>query len=146
MNETLFENTKLAAYFLWEYTRVDNTLQLWYCAEDIACFLEQSDIVSEGRLAPILDLDVYDPGYIQFVRHIAYRIYAYTGNSDALFNWFAAERLLKNGEWKSAVIYMARTYNAQKAVAGGLSCIHSERIKNFYETNCQSADKSYALP
>jgi len=141
MEETLFKNTKLAAYFLWEYTRLDNTLQLWYCAEDIACFLEQSDILSGEQLESILALNVYDLGYIQFVRHIAYRIYIYTGNDDALFNWYTAERLLGNGEWRQAVAYMASTYGIQKTVAGGLSCIHSGHVKNFYEINCQAADK-----
>ena len=141
MNETLLENTKLAAYFLWEYTQDDNTLRLWYCVEDIACFLEQSDILTVKQLESILALDVYDHGYIEFVRHIAFRIYAYTGNDDALFNWFTAERLLGNGEWRQAIIYMAYTYNTQKAVAGGLSCIHSGHVKNFYETKCHAADK-----
>ena len=142
MEEMLLENTKLASYFLWEYTRGDDTLQLWYCAEDIACFLEQSDIICAKRLESILTLDVYDLGYIQFVRHIAFRIYIYTGNDDALFNWFTAEHLLGNGEWRSAVLYMASTYNRQKTVAGGLSCIHSGRIKNFYESAVQATDKS----
>ena len=142
MNEPLLDNTKLAAYFLWEYTCVDNTLQLWYCAEDIACFLEQSDILCVKRLESILALDVYDPGYIQFVRHIAFRVYIYSANDDALFNWFTAERLLRNVEWQRAVIYMASAYNTQKTVAGGLSCIHSGHVKNFYETNSQTADKS----
>ena len=142
MDEALFDNTKKAAYFLWEYTQVDNTLQLWYCAEDIACFLEQSVILSGKQLEAILALDVYDLGYIQFVRHIAYRIYIYTNNNDALFNWYAAERLLANGEWRQAVIHMAYTYNTQKTVAGGLSCIHSGHVKNFYETRFQATDKT----
>jgi len=142
MNETVFEHTKRAAYFLWEYTHVDNTLQLWYCAEDIACFLEQADILNESRLEAILALDVYDLGYIQFVRHIAYRIYIYTNNSDALFNWFTAERLLGNGEWREAVLFMAYTYSTAKNMTGGLSCIHSVHIKSFYEACAQVTDKS----
>ena len=140
VNETLLDNTKLAAYFLWEYTHGDNTLELWYCAEDIACFLEQSDILTNELLEKIMALDVTDPGYIQFMRHIAYRIYIYTGNDDALFNWFAAERLLRNREWRQALAYMASVYNAQKTVAGGLSCIHSGHVKNFYENNSQASD------
>jgi len=141
VEETLFENTKLASYFLWEYTRLDNTLQLWYCAEDIACFLEQSDILNGSQIENILALNVYDLGYIQFVRHIAYRIYIYTRNDDALFNWYTAERLLGNGEWRHAVAYMAYTYGVKKTVAGGLSCIHSGHVKNFYESSGQTADK-----
>ena len=140
VKEILFENTKLAAYFLWEHTRLDNTLMLWYCAEDIACFLERSDILSSRRLEAVLSLDVYDLGYIEFVRHIAYRIYVYTGNCDALFNWFTAERLLGNGEWRQALICMASIYNKQKAVAGGLSSVHSGHVKNFYEISCQRTD------
>lgn len=135
------KNTKLAAYFLWEYTGADDTLNLWYCAEDMACFLERQGILGGGRLEAILALGVRDPGYIQFVRHIAFRVYIYTGNSDALFNWLTAERLLGNGEWRQAVLYMAKTYNAQKTVAGGLSCIHSGYVKNIYENGCRAADK-----
>ncbi|MDR2648574.1 MAG: hypothetical protein LBB94_02495 [Clostridiales bacterium] len=134
MNEILFDNTKRAAYFLWEYTRIDNTLRLWYCAEDIACFLEQSNILSLSQLEPIINLDTADPGYIQFVRHIAYRIYIYTGNSNAVLNWFTAEHLLENGEWRQALICMAVFYNTQKSVAGGLSGIHCGEVKNFYAT------------
>ena len=141
MDETLLENTKLAAYFLWEYTRVDDTMRLWYCAEDIACFLERSDILRVQQLEPILALNVYDPGYIQFVRHIAFRLYVYTGNSDALFNWFTAERLLPFHVPQQAAVYMANAYNTQKTVAGGLSCIHSGYVKNFYQTGCLTADK-----
>ncbi|MDR1560115.1 MAG: hypothetical protein LBS84_10555 [Clostridiales bacterium] len=136
MDEMLFDNTKLAAYFLWENTLADNTLQLWYCSEDVACFLEQSDILTMDQLDFITGLDVCDIGYIQFVRHIAYRIYIYTGNDDALFNWFTAERLLGNGEWKQALICMASFYNTRKSVAGGLSGIHSGKVKNFYKTGC----------
>ena len=140
VKEILFQNTKLAAYFLWENTHSDNTLTLWYCAEDIACFLEQSDILSIRQLEAIMGLDIYDIGYIEFVRHIAYRIYIYTGNSDALFNWITAERLLGNWEWRQALICMASIYNKQKTIAGGLSCVHSGQVKNIYETGCHKTD------
>jgi len=142
MKEELLDNTKLAAYFLWEYTHMDNTLQLWYCAEDIACFLEQSDIICMGKIDLILGLGIYDLGYIHFVRHIAYRIYVYTGNNNALSNWFIAEQLLGNFEWRQALISMASAYNTQKTITNGLSCVHSGQIKNFYEINCQVTDNS----
>ncbi|MDR3239453.1 MAG: hypothetical protein LBT44_05140 [Clostridiales bacterium] len=133
MNEFLFESTKTAAYFLWETTKCDNTLTLWNCAEDIACFLEQSDILSPARITIILGTGVYDMGYISFVRHIAYRIYIYTGREDSLKNWFDAEALLNNIEWRQAITRMAYIYNRDKHKADGLSALHCDLIKNFYE-------------
>jgi hypothetical protein len=110
MNNKLFAHTKLAAYFLWEYTGNDNTLKLWRCAEDIAEFLQSSGILSPDRVVSILRLGIYDLGYINFVRHIAYRIYIHTENEDSLANWFVAERLLSNAEWRQAVTDMANIF------------------------------------
>jgi len=123
MEEKLFDDTKLAAYHLWEHTRLDNTLQLWYCVEDIACFLKQSDILTDTQFEAIVRLNEHDLGYIQFVRHIAYRIYVYTGNSDALFNWYTTENLLGNMEWRQALVGMASFYSKQK-IDKGFSFMH----------------------
>jgi hypothetical protein len=109
-------------------------LDLWYCAEDIACFLEQSDILTIWHLETILSLDVNDLGYIQFMRHISYRIHVYTKNNNSVFNWLTAEGLLRNKEWRQALIGMASYFNKHKKMAGGLSCVHSEQVKKIYET------------
>ena len=140
VDEVLFENTQLAAYFLWEQTHLENTLELWRCAEDIACFFEQSDILSARELESIISLDVNDFGYIEFVRHIAYRIYLYTGKCDALYNWLTAERLLGNNEWRQALVYMASYYNKQKKTAGGLSSVCFGHAKNFYGIGSPETD------
>ncbi|MDR1539663.1 MAG: hypothetical protein LBU32_17020 [Clostridiales bacterium] len=134
MNQSLFENTKLAAYFLWEKTKVDNTLNLWNCAEDIACYLEQSDILAPDQILDILTIGKYDARYIQFVRHVAFRIHLYTGQQDAPTNWYDAEALLENGEWRSAVAAMALIYNQQKHQVNGLIEVHSGQIKSFYDS------------
>ena len=115
---------KLAAYHLWEYTHLDNTLRLWYCVEDIARFLKQSDILTIAQLDSILSQNVHDLGYIHFVRHIAYRIYIYTDNGDDLFNWLAAESLLGNREWKQSLIGMALFYS-EHAMDEGFSFMHT---------------------
>jgi hypothetical protein len=133
METSLLESTKTAAYFLWETTKCDNTLELWNCAEDIACFLEQSDMLAPDRIIAVLDLGVYELGYIHFIRHIAYRIYIYTGENDSLRNWYGAEALVRNVEWRLAITRMAQIYNRDKYKADGLSAIHSGHIKSFYE-------------
>jgi hypothetical protein len=115
MNEKLFNNTKLCAYFLWEYTNAENTLILWYCSEDMASFLEQHDYLTPDKIMAVLRLGVYDLGYINFVRHIAYRIYQYTNNSDSIANWFAAEHLISNYEWRVAITEMASIYASEKS-------------------------------
>ena len=64
MEEALFNDTKLAAYHLWEYTHLDNTLQLWYCVEDIACFLKREQYSSEDvqKIAELLVNESIDNG------------------------------------------------------------------------------------
>jgi hypothetical protein len=134
LNQSLFENTKLAAYFLWERTKSENTLNLWNCAEDIACFLEQSDMLAPEKVAGILSIGKYDLRYIQFVRHIAYRIYIYTGHESSVSNWYDAEALLENSEWRGALAKMAQIYNQEKHNVNGLVEVHSGMIKSFYDS------------
>jgi hypothetical protein len=113
MDTKLFDNTKLAAYFLWECTHEDNTFKLWRCAEDMAGFLNSSEIFCPDCIVGIIRLGVFDMGYIAFVRHIAYRIFIHTGRSDALANWFSAEKLISNGEWRGAITSMSYIYHTQ---------------------------------
>jgi hypothetical protein len=134
LNQSLFENTKLAAYFLWERTSSDNTLSLWNCVEDIACCLEQNGLLAPEKIVDILNLGKYDLKYIQFVRHIAYRIYIYTNRDDKLANWYCAESLLDNGELRSAVCKMAAIYSQEKHTANGLSELRSGQVKNYYDS------------
>ena len=134
MDKSLFENTKVAAYFLWEHTQNSNALNLWYCAEDIACYLEQEDILTRAALTAIMRASVYDLGYISFVRPIAFRIYVYTNCDDSLSNWYAAERLLNNEEWCEALTSMADYYRSEKNNSGMISEVRSDQVRNYYES------------
>lgn len=132
MSDTLFDSTKLAAYYLWEHTGCENALNLWYCAEDMACYFEQFNILEKQRVDAILRLGVYDPGYIQFVRHIAYRIYIYTNRTDDTANWYAAERLLANGEWTDALLDMSAIYHKEKTNQSVMNEVRSENVRAYY--------------
>jgi hypothetical protein len=103
MNAKLFEYTKLASYFLWEYTHYDNALKLWYCAQDMAACMKRAGIASHADIDAIKNKGMRDAAYVSFVRHIAYRIYIYSKNDDAVANWYNAEKLLTNYEWCAAM-------------------------------------------
>ena len=133
MNEpTLYENTRIAAYFLWEYTACDNAFDLWLCAEEMALFLEQSNIMAVDQVEQIIQLGIYDLGYVHFVEHIAYRAYLYTHRQDDWHNWFAAERLLSNNEWIKAVTSMAGIYRSKKTNQSLLDDIRSDNVRAYY--------------
>jgi hypothetical protein len=123
----MFENTKVAAYYLWDHTRCESALDLWYCAEDIACYFEQMGIRDSANVGSIKKLGVHDLGYIQFVRHVAYRIYIYTNQPDAETNWFAAERLLGVPEWVDSIIQMADALRNQHT-----GNVRSENVRAYY--------------
>jgi hypothetical protein len=106
-NNNLYERTKLAAYYLWDETGCDRALELWYCAEDAACFLEQSNITDSVTVYGITKLGRLSEAYIWFVRNIAFRLYVYTGETDELRNWYTAERLIGSEAWVGAVTGMA---------------------------------------
>jgi len=133
MNMDLFNNTKLAAYFLWETTRCENALSLWYCAEDIASFLERYEIKSEAEISSILRQGVTDPGYVHFMRHIAFRIFVYTNRDDADANWYAAETLAANIEWRRAAVEVARIYGECEKGSGTLNGVKSDAIREYYQ-------------
>ncbi len=131
--EGIFDDIKVIAYFLWEYTHSDNALGLWTCAEDIACHFEEFDL-SMDDFAYIKGLSKYDYNYISLLREIAYRIYVYTGNEDHIFNWFVAERLIENGEWCNAIVKVASFYGSQKQNDDFVSGIRSLKVRKFYSS------------
>lgn len=133
MSDMLFDNTKLAAYYLWERTGCENALNLWYCAEDMACYLEQYNILDDRRVESILRLGVNDPAYIQFLRHLSYRIYVYTGKADDWDNWFTTEQLLADSEWVRSLTEMASIYRREKANHSVMSEVRSENIRAYYD-------------
>ena len=129
----LFNHTKLAAYFLWERTGSENALGLWNCAEEMACFFEQSDILGVKSIEFILRLGKYDPGYIFFMQHAAYRIYQYTQIADEWSNWFTAEKLIANAEWIRAITAIAAIYRKEKTNAAIMDAVRSENVRAFYD-------------
>ena len=133
MNDSLFDNTKLAAYFLWEHSGCDNALNLWYCAEEMACFFEQEEILDEKRVSGILQAGVNSAEYVWFVRHVAYRVYIYTNRTDDLANWYMAERLLYIGEWVRAITGMASIYRVEKNNHDFMNEVRSENVRGYYD-------------
>lgn len=132
MNTELFENTKIAAYFLWEYTQHDNALELWYCAEDLGCFMERNAYLHPDIIQDIKMRGVYNYSYVLFVRNIAYRIFLYTGQINSVNNWYLAEELLKNDEWCSALTRIAQIYRREKDNSNLVDDIRSDQVKNYY--------------
>lgn len=134
MNTDLFEQTKVTAYFLWEYTKHGNALNLWYCAEDMACYLERMGLSGIEKIKSIKLLGKYDMEYVAFIRHLAFRIYVYTQEEDSLTNWFAAEKLIDNEEWSHSITRMASIYANQKNNAEMMSGIRSEDVRLYYDS------------
>ncbi len=129
---TLSESTKVASYLLWEETNFGNALDLWYCAENIAYFMESNDILTMDKLNAVLTKPKYDYGYVNFVRKIAFAIYLSTGNSDNLNNWYVAERLLNNREWCYHIIHMAKIMK-EAGMNNSITNVRSEWIKRKLE-------------
>ena len=125
------DNTKVAAYFLWEVTGSESALGLWHCAEDIASWLERNEFLSVGDVRDVLRMQQESHEYILFVRKIAFRLFIYTGRDDTEANWYDAERLLYNSEWLHAVTSLAILYSQNKGDARGLG-IKNETVRDYY--------------
>ena len=132
MDTNIFANTKVAAYFLWEYTNNENAMSLWYCAEDFGYHLETHHILTIEDLQNILKKGHDDFEYIYLVRNLAFRIYIYTNQEDSLTNWFTAEHLLSNEEWCSAMVNLANSYRQNKGNLSNLNSIRLEKIRQYY--------------
>ena len=132
MPDALFESTKLTAYYLWEQTGCHQALRLWYCAEDIACFLEQASILDIKSLEGIAGQEPNTDGYIWFVRHIAFRLHVFTDNPDELANWYAAERLLASQGWAENVLNMSAIMRSYKDKGMAIDDVRSENVRAHY--------------
>ena len=107
MDKEIFESTKLAAYFLWEYTNCDNALSSWQCAENIAQYFKNENLFCSESIFSVIRLPKNNFSYINFIRQIAFRIFIYTKNNDDKANWYAAEKLIFNREFLLAVLNVA---------------------------------------
>ncbi len=135
MNPKSFDSVRVVSYFIWEYTSHENALSLWYCAEDMACFLEGKKILDPSFFRRFRTMDKNDQEYIDFVRHIAYRLFVYTGRHDRLANWFAAEKLICNHEWCVAICKTATIFEENKGDESFISGIGSARVRDYYDEN-----------
>jgi len=132
MNDILFENTKIAAYFLWEATGCGNALGLWTCAEDIGSGLEARGVLSPDKMNAITDMGLYSSEYIGLIRHIAFKIFVYTGQRDQEANWFIAEALARSYEWRESITHIARIYSENKSNFMALSGVRSSQVRQNY--------------
>jgi hypothetical protein len=131
MTTNLFEATRVAAYFIWEYTQNDHAMSHWCCAEDFSLFLSCCGYTSAENFEAELGNGRYTPEYEYIVRHLAYRLYVYTNNGDELTNWYAAERLLENAEWRNSVLEIASVFMMQSlTVPDG---VQSDVVRRYYE-------------
>ncbi len=133
MNEALVESIKNAAYFQWEQTQFPLALSQWYCAEDIACFLEEMGILCEDDIISVLSNDKVDLGYVEFVRHIAFRFYVYSGENQQETNWYDAEKILHNSEWRKSITAVASIFRRDCDTPNLLHSIRLEKVKAHYK-------------
>lgn len=114
MKDILTESTKVAAYLLWENTKQNMPLDLWYCVENIAFYFEKNDIITMVALEEILRKPKSDTEYLRLLKNVSYRIFLSTKNRDHLLNWFVSENLLNNYEWCRAIVNMASVFRAMR--------------------------------
>lgn len=131
--EALYNFTKTASYFLWEYTKCEHALNLWRCAEDIAFYAERHDVLTVSQIQTILHMGKQNYAYSDFIRNIAFRIYLFTGVNDSKINWFTAERLAYNMEWCAAITGMANIFKAFRNKEASADILYSDKIKRYYK-------------
>lgn len=107
MDARVFNNQKLIAYFLWEYTKHENSISLWHCAKSIAKYFCEKNIFDNNSLEKIIYLPKDKTKYIDFIRNISYRIFLFDKNHDNNLNWFAAEKIIFNAESRFAILKLA---------------------------------------
>jgi hypothetical protein len=123
----------MAAFYLWEYTGCGNMLALWYCAEDIASFFERCQYFNDSVLQDVLSLNHMEREYKAFIRHIAYRLHLYTDVRDDRYNWYVAEKLVGNREWREAIIFLAAGMHALREGHPPKDFqLHSPAVKDYY--------------
>ena len=130
MKENLYENTKLATYLLWEQTRSDNAINLWYCTEDIAFYLYLNGIETVRDIFDIIIKGKESFEYILLIRNLSYRIFVYTNNYNSQINWYAAEHLVSNREWCNAIASIVSEYKAAGEDGGVLNSIKLKKVRD----------------
>jgi len=131
MKDDFFNSIKILSYFLWEYTKYDNALKLWCCAEDVVCFLSENGIKTRDAFMDIISLNKYDEMYINFIRNISYKIYTYTKNDSNDRNWFIAERFVRNYECIEACVRAADIFDSIRKNDKIYKSIRSENARGY---------------
>ena len=124
-----YNHTRLAAYYIWEQTGCEQALDLWCCAEDIALYFEQSNILTPAAVQSMQAQGTHSGAYMHFVRNIAYRLYIYTGNPHDLANWYLAERLVNMAGFIGHLTIMAALLRTKNRV---IIDALSDTVREYY--------------
>ncbi|MDR1209781.1 MAG: hypothetical protein LBK41_05650 [Clostridiales bacterium] len=129
MNAEIFDNARACAYKLWVLTGHDSAAELWSMAEDYAYTLEEQGITESGRIEEIAAMGAGSPVYVHFIRNLAYRLSTCSGRHDAVSNWYAAERLTADSEWRESAAALASAFKRAKGGAELLTPIRNDRVR-----------------
>ena len=111
MDTRIINNQKLVAYFLWEYTKHENSISLWHCARSIARYFRDRNIFDNSSLEKIILLPKNNDNYVKFMQNVSYRIFLFDKNPDKKLNWFAAEKIVFNAESRFAILKLSHLIN-----------------------------------
>ena len=125
-----YELTRIAAYHLWELTGCEQTLDLWDCAEGMACYFEQANILDMAAIQDIQQEGVESETYKCFMRNVAYRLHWHTGNPHTLANWFLAEKILECHALTETIMAMASLLSVDNINV--IDHVRSEAVRVFY--------------
>ena len=130
--ENLFDATNKAAYHIWEASKNENALNIWYCAEDLASWFEKNGILSRQDVQNIRSQGNDSYEYTNLIRNIAFRVYIYTTNNNQLDNWFTAEVLVNGWTWVDSITDMAKYYSESKESDDFIKSLKSDTVKDYY--------------
>jgi len=135
MYDRLTNRIQSAAYLHWEETGSGSALEHWRCVEDIVCFIEMKNLLSEESFMSALRNENGNVCYEELVREIAYLLSFYSGHKTAEDNWYLTERLLQNSEWRQMITQAAEIYAEQKGDPDFFDHIRSERVREYYKNH-----------
>jgi len=134
MYDRLTERIQSAAYLQWEETGLGSALEHWRCVEDIICFHEMKNLRSTDALTDALRNTNEAVKYEDIVRELAFRLSFYSGQKTDDDNWYLAERLLQNSEWRLLITQAADIYAQKKSDPEFCDHIRSERVQEYYKS------------
>ena len=135
MYDILTKQIQGAAYLQWEVMGSGSALEHWRCVEDIVCFIEMKNLLNEDSFMVALRNENGNVGYEELVREIAYLLSFYSSRQTAEDNWYMAERLIQNSEWRQMITQSAEIYAQKKSDPDFCDHIRSERVQEYYKNN-----------